>query len=116
MKKIKIIESTNLYLTKTNHHHFNLLSPQERRELREYVMEHEDLQLHQDPIIFYKIMDWVHRQWESPRNQSGTLWQFLSRHPEACSIRGTLSMRGICIGHQGRVDCFRPPCEECQYP
>ncbi len=64
MKKIKIIESTNLYLTKTNHHHFNLLSPQERRELREYVMEHEDLQLHQDPIIFYKIMDWVHRQWD----------------------------------------------------
>lgn len=64
MKKIKIIESTNHHLSKTNHHHLNLLSPQDRRELREYVMEHEGFQLHQDPIFFYKIMDWVHRQWD----------------------------------------------------
>ncbi|UKS66429.1 transglutaminase-like domain-containing protein [Rossellomorea marisflavi] len=64
MKKIKIIESTNLHLNEMNHHHLDLLNPEERKKLREYVLGNKDFQLSHEPTFFYEAMHWVHRQWD----------------------------------------------------
>ena len=64
MKKIKVIESTNLHLNEMTHHHLDLLDPEERKKLREYVMGNKDFHISHEPTFFYEAMDWVHRQWD----------------------------------------------------
>ncbi|MGD7049078.1 hypothetical protein FZC83_09545 [Rossellomorea marisflavi] len=51
MKKIKVIESTNLHLNEMTHHHLDLLDPEERKKLREYVMGNKDFQLSHEPTF-----------------------------------------------------------------